>query len=202
MDVRSALQSVYENRSTALEVPDVAGMRALFAYIDTNRDGTLSAKQALCIFQLLGLSAHEEHVYELEQMSFPEFISIVDHHTKIATADPTLHSWNTINHFRNDYVSRDQLACFLVNCDGKQVPPAHLDRFLELYGISNELDPHLGELEETGYLKLLDDYKDDDAVEKGNRRRHAVKNLSVPPPLQVTSLEPAQGDSVDAGNAV
>ncbi|KAF0759127.1 hypothetical protein AaE_003754 [Aphanomyces astaci] len=121
-----------DSRTSDLSPTDVAGMRALFAYYDTNRDGNLSSVQALRIFQLLGLSVNEAHVYDLEQMSFAEFVTIVDCHVRsIQTPDPAA-EWAAVNHFRNDKVSPQQLAYFLANCD-KLIPESHLQRFLMLY---------------------------------------------------------------------
>ncbi|ETW00315.1 hypothetical protein, variant [Aphanomyces invadans] len=126
-----------DNRMSQLSSTDVAGMRALFVFYDTNRDGNLSSGQALRIFRLLGLSVNESHVFDLEQMSFAEFVAIIDCHVRTPQSSDPIAEWAVVDHFRSDQVTPHQLAYFLANCE-KNIPPAHLDRFLMLYTQSDE----------------------------------------------------------------
>ncbi|OQR86201.1 hypothetical protein ACHHYP_10848 [Achlya hypogyna] len=164
----SALHAAYEARATYLDAEEVAGIRALFTYYDTNRDGNVSSVQALRMLQLLGLSVNEDHVNDLELLSFAEFLSIVDCQYKATRAlDEGSHEWHLLDHFRKDYVTPDQLACFLQSCS-MAVSAPHLERFHDLYANCDEASSRYRCLEKTGCLKLLKDFHalDDTTVEE------------------------------------
>ncbi|KAF0684346.1 Aste57867_23659 [Aphanomyces stellatus] len=200
MEFATTLQSGSEHRPQNLSTLDVNGMRALFSYYDTNRDGNLSSDQAIRIFRLLGISVNEAHVHDLEQMSYAEFLSIVDCQVLEATRDATLHEWNTLNHFRTNCVSPHQLAFFLDSCD-KHVPKAHLERYLDLYAICDESNPHCGHLELHGFLKGLSDNRPREsppvvtapaiATDVNHGRRNAARALQSVDAVSDPLVQPA-----------
>ncbi|KDO26253.1 hypothetical protein SPRG_08329 [Saprolegnia parasitica CBS 223.65] len=158
MAFAAALHSAYEARAAHLDSDDVAGIRSLFTYYDTNMDGNVSSVQALRMFQLLGLTVNEDHVNELELLSFAEFLAIVDCQYKAARSlDEGSHEWHLLDHFRRDHVTPHQLAYFLKSCD-MTISDPHLERFQDLYANADEASAAYRCLEKDGCLKLLRDF--------------------------------------------
>ncbi|KAG6604558.1 EF-hand domain pair [Phytophthora cinnamomi] len=83
--VQASFQASFDSRVERLGDVDLADLRVIFRYFDTDGDGAVSADQACRMFALLGLDVNTAQVRELGEVYLNEFIKIVDSHVHAAT---------------------------------------------------------------------------------------------------------------------
>ncbi|EGZ29290.1 hypothetical protein PHYSODRAFT_458950, partial [Phytophthora sojae] len=80
--VQASFQASFDSRVERLGDVDLADLRVIFRYFDTDGDGAVSADQACRMFALLGLDVNTAQVRELGEVYLNEFIKIVDSHVR------------------------------------------------------------------------------------------------------------------------
>ncbi|OWZ18207.1 hypothetical protein PHMEG_0007734 [Phytophthora megakarya] len=161
--VQASFQASFDSRVQRLGDVDVADLRVIFRYFDTDGDGAISASQACRIFALLGLDVNAAHVRELGEVYLNEFMKIVDSHvqtssSEVAVENPlvepevvqspersveTLRSvrnekiledeWKLLDTYRRGRVSLQELRLFLSSCQST-LSLEDTIRLLETYG--------------------------------------------------------------------
>ncbi|KAL4085995.1 hypothetical protein PRIC1_014618 [Phytophthora ramorum] len=82
--VQASFQASFDSRVERLGDGDLADLRVIFRYFDTDGDGAVSASQACRMFALLGLDVNMTQVRELGEVYLNEFMKIVDSHVHVA----------------------------------------------------------------------------------------------------------------------
>ncbi|KAH7465840.1 uncharacterized protein KRP23_11817 [Phytophthora ramorum] len=172
--VQASFQASFDSRVERLGDGDLADLRVIFRYFDTDGDGAVSASQACRMFALLGLDVNMTHVRELGEVYLNEFMKIVDSHVHVAPpvklrlmcwmVGLKLHrrkledEWKMLDTYRRGRVSVQELGLFLGSCRST-LSLDDTERFLETYGSTVEHDG-VEELEFTkeGFLKFRHEY--------------------------------------------
>ncbi|POM58398.1 Hypothetical protein PHPALM_36954 [Phytophthora palmivora] len=88
--VHASFQASFDSRVERLGDVDLADLRVIFRYFDTDGDGAVSAGQACRMFALLGLDVNTTQVRELGEVYLNEFMKIVDSHVQGPLASEAL----------------------------------------------------------------------------------------------------------------
>uniref|UniRef100_K3X0G9 EF-hand domain-containing protein n=1 Tax=Globisporangium ultimum (strain ATCC 200006 / CBS 805.95 / DAOM BR144) TaxID=431595 RepID=K3X0G9_GLOUD len=66
--IQASFQASFDARVDRLSATELAELRMIFRYFDTDSDGAVSANQACRMFALLGLDVNPSYVQELEEV--------------------------------------------------------------------------------------------------------------------------------------
>ena len=69
-------------KSANLTFEDICDIRAIFDYLDSDADGTLSDSEALKVWSIMGLPARREDVEDVPRISYQRFCKMTAEHYK------------------------------------------------------------------------------------------------------------------------
>ncbi|TYZ62228.1 hypothetical protein PybrP1_002089 [[Pythium] brassicae (nom. inval.)] len=138
--IQSSFQASFDARVERVNATELAELRTIFRFFDTDSDGAVSADQACRMFALLGLDVNPMYVQDLEEVylngeSSEPMAQVALDEDELRKRNEQLweDEWKLVDSHRRGFTTLHELRLFLANC-GSATPVCDLLRFVEMYG--------------------------------------------------------------------